>query len=65
MSHPQKKSVFFNMQDVVIDTIDHKVKIFHKPTKTIVESNQHKSLHKNKVDALLKLQKSIIDKSIS
>lgn len=65
MIQSKKKTEYINMKDVIIDILDHKVKLFHIPTKTIVESDKHKYLHKNKVEALSTLRKVLLEKSAS
>ena len=52
----KKKTVFIDMRDVIVNITDHKVKVTHVPTKTIIES------YKNKTEALSTLRKSLLEK---
>lgn len=52
-----KITTFINAKDMVIDIVDHAVKITHIPTNTIIECTRYKSHYKNKVEAILALKK--------
>jgi len=61
----KKKPAFINIQDVVINIDDHKVKVTHVPTQTIIESCQNKCPYKNKAEALSTLRKILLEKLAS
>ena len=56
-----KITTFINTKDMIIDIVEHAVKITHIPSNTVIECSRYKSHYKNKIEAILALKKILQD----
>lgn len=52
-----KNTMFINTKDMIIDIVEHAVKVTHTPTNTVIECTRYKSYYKNKIEAIIALKK--------